>query len=154
MRETNESCVANIGLHNSETGETIGNVEAIIYKQHKNYSIKRLNMKIWQEGLDAVMNSVISSNLDTKLFNYIKALMDKNGQILINQTQLAEEFNVKRNKIATFIRKLVDEQFIHKVQNGVYIINPFIIRPKGMTNEDCENAQGYWETIYGIPERN
>jgi len=153
MRVTDESLVANIGLHNSETGETIGAVDAILYRKHKNYSIKRLNMKIWQEGLDRVMNEVISSNTDTRLFNYIKSLMDKNGQILINQTHIASEFNLSRQKIATFIKKLINTGFIHKVVNGVYIINPFIIRPKGMSNEDCEAAQTYWASIYGIPNK-
>jgi anti-sigma regulatory factor (Ser/Thr protein kinase) len=153
MKEVEESYIANIGIHDTSTGDVIGEIPAIHSVKNKYYNIKRLNMMIWDEGLNEVMEAAVSSKTDMKLFIYIKSLIDKNGQLIINQTHLADQFNINRVTVARFIKKLIKAQFIHKQAPTVYIINPFIIRPKGMSNEDCEAAQEYWANIYGIPEK-
>jgi predicted transcriptional regulator len=116
---------------------------------------QRLNMFIWQEGLDQVMEEVISSKNDIKLFNYIKTSMNKHNKVTINQTKMAKDLGLSRVKVFQFIRQLVEAGFMHKAYAYTYIVNPFILVSTWMKNrrDEIEAAQEYWASIYGIPTK-
>ena len=153
MRITRENIRAKIGLHDVSTGALLGEVETNREIEHRNYSIKRLNMKIWQEGLDRVIENTCNSKKQIQMFNYVKNSVDKNGRILLNQTQMSKDMSTVRSATSKFVSSLQKEGFIEKESNGIYIMNPFIIKPKGMTNADCEMAQESWAMTHGVPDR-
>ncbi len=94
--------------------------------EEPDYTPVRLKMKIWDKAFKWVENKVIHSNTDMKLFNHIQEEADKINQIYISQTEWAKEYGVSRNKIATFLKKLIDIGFLHKKATGVYVMNPFV----------------------------
>ncbi len=94
--------------------------------EEPNYTPLRLTMRIWDNAFKWVENKVIHSNTDMKIFNDIQTGADRINQVYINQTEWAKEYGVSRDKIAKFIKKLVDIGFIHRRAVGVYTVNPFV----------------------------
>jgi biotin operon repressor len=114
-------------LRNSLTGETQPiKPPSDDKKDIPYYRIERLRMKIWNDGMNFVENRVIHSNLDIRLLNHIKDKADLSNRVCISQTELAKQFGTSRNKISTFLKKLIDIGFIHKEQRGIYTINPYV----------------------------
>lgn len=151
MRISTEDVGFEIEAFRSDTGESVGTLKASRRIQHKNYSIRRLNMKIWQEGMDWVYEQVATSRTNTVIFNTLKNEVDKHNEIRTNITRLAESLCVDASTIRKMIKKLKDINFLYSSERGVYRVNPFIMKSKGITNEEIENNQKWWEQNIGIP---
>ena len=135
----------------SDTGESVGTLKASKEFHHKNYSIKRLNMRIWEEGMDWVYLQVATSRTNTMIFNALKHEIDKHNEIRTNITHLAEKINVDPSTIRKMIKRLKDINFLYTQERGVYRVNPFVVKAKGITNEELENNQKWWEKNIGLP---
>ncbi len=119
------------------------------------YTVLRLQMKIWNKAFKWVENKVIHSNTDIRLFNDIQDKADELNQVYIIQSKLAEEYGLSRNKIATFLKSLIDVGFIHKKARGVYTVNPFVFSSqKAWSNGGAKGIskiqKNWWWTV-GIP---
>ena len=150
MREINENTFVEVGLVNMDTGE-ITTTTARQSKKIKYYSIKRLNMKIWEDGLSFALESVCRSNLDIKIFNAIKSSVGSDFKINVNQSRLAERLNTSRNSVALVLKRMRDINFIKSKVRGEYEINPFVVAPKSAKNEDIEAKQFEWSRNGEVP---
>ncbi len=150
MRETREEAIISGEFINNVTGE-VSSIDFVHQLNHRNYSIKRLNMKVWDVGLDWVCSKVINSNLDQRMFVAIKQSLDKDNEFRKNVTNLSKEINTSGSNMRRMIKKLVDINFLTRKERGVYIANPFVVRNKGMTNIKCESLQKQWKDMIGEP---
>jgi hypothetical protein len=150
MRESRESVALSGFFTDLQTGE-VSDFHATKEILHKHYSIKRLNMKIWDVGLDWVGNKVIKSNLDYRIFTAIKQSLNRHNEFRKNVTELALEIGTTGSNMRKMLKKLCDINFLYRVERGVYLANPFVIKAKGMTNIECEELQTNWKTNVGEP---
>ena len=139
------------GLYNYSTGE----IEPLQTSDDSNYNVRRLNMKIWTEGMDFVMESVCKSSKDIELFNHIKKMAGSQNDIILSPTQLAKEHNVSKQKVTQFIKSLIDIGFIAREAPGVYRLNPFVMLSHKAWSvggtKTAQYLQNTWSREYGEP---
>ncbi len=150
MRILSESTEVDIEAFDATTGERVGTLTAIKKTDVKHYNIKRLNMKIWQDGMDWVYLQVGTSRTNTMIFNTLKNEMDKENEIRSNITKLAEHISVDGSTIRKIIKKLVDINFLYRKERGVYLVNPYVVKAKGQSNKTTEGLQAYWASVFGV----
>ncbi len=150
MKITSERTEVMLETFDSTTGERVGEINATKITEVKNYSIKRLNVKIWQDGMDWIYLQVATSKVNTMIFNSLKNNMNTENEIRSNITHLANEIEVDSSTIRKMIKRLIDIGFLHRMERGVYLVNPFVIKAKGQNNQTTENKQAYWTSIYGF----
>ena len=108
-------------------------------------------MRVWQEGLDWAMEKVCKSALDIKIFNAIKQSMDRYGEYRGNQSEMAETLGTSRMSISRVIGRMKDINLLKQKGKGIYEFNPFILAPKGSSNEEIEKRQFEWSEGGSIP---
>ena len=86
-RITTEEMIVPMDILDRTTGEIVS-FSGTLKRSHRNYSIKRLNMKTWDIGIDWVIQKVCASRLDIAMFNYIKQSIDKNNEVRIVQKNM------------------------------------------------------------------
>jgi len=150
LRETREEALISGSFIDNMTGE-VSNISMSHQMNHRNYSIKRLNMKIWFEAYEHITGSVCNSGLDIKMLSAIKQSMNSHNEFRGNVTEISKTINTTPANMRKMIKKLVDIKFMYRLERGVYLINPFIIKAKGMTNERCESLQDIWRNEIGEP---
>lgn len=145
MEEYVERISTPFEITNKRTGEVypLKGVEA---KPKKHYSVWRLNVRIWQQAYDWVMEKVCHSQKDIELFNAFKNAADSNNKVIWNQTKQAKKFNISRQKMVDFINRLVRVGFTYKLEDKVYFINPFVYASSGASNsgEQLARVQQTW----------
>ncbi len=150
MRETREEAIVSGSFTNDVTGEMTS-----MYMSHKlnhrNYSIKRLNMKIWFEAYEYVTSAVCNSSLDIKMLSAVKMSIDSHNEFRGNVTHMAKLLGTTPANMRKLVKKLVDVSFFHRLDRGIYLANPFIIKAKGLTNAECEKLQDKWRDEIGEP---
>ncbi len=123
-------------------------------EQEPDYTPARLTHRIWGKANMWIENKVINSNTDMRILNRIKEEADRLNQVYISQTEWAKEYGVSRNKVATFIKKLIDVGFLHKKATGVYVMNPFIYcstKAWSGGNKPVIKLQSDWRFTVGNP---
>ena len=74
----------------------------------------------------SVLGIIDSKQLD--VFIYIAENTDQSNNLFLGTySKIAKDVNVSRPTIAKIMRKLQDNNFIKKVQNGVWLVNPNIL---------------------------
>jgi len=115
-------------LIDTETGESIfvDNIVKRVYGQ-KNF------WKVYLFDFLCVLGILDSKQLD--VFIYIVSNTDQGNNLFYGTyKKIAKDCNVSEPTIATVMRKLMDNNFIKKIQNGLYEVNPNIIM-KGNDNK-------------------
>jgi predicted transcriptional regulator len=156
MRETKNETLIDLQVINPITGE-ITNFKGKNVSTVKNYSIKRLNMRIWLEAYEWVGSIVVKSNLDYQILSYIKSLGDENNVFVINKTKLAKTFGISSRKLFDVIERIRQTGFITNegFDRGMYMLNPFVIISKSAANKgnkNIERLQDEWEELHGVPD--
>lgn len=124
--EYNENTQTLIGtrqkeLMDVETGESIW-VDQIT---KRSYGSKNF-WKIYLMDFLTVLGIIDSKQLD--VFIYIAENTNQStNQFIGTYDKIAKDVNVSRPTIAKLMKKLQDNKFIKKVQNGVWLVNPNIL---------------------------
>ena len=97
-----------------------------------------------------MQEEVITSTLDLKIWNLLVNSYKKHGicehngsPISING--LSSHFEVTRQKISKFIKRAKDANFI-QVRNRLIYINPHVLVPYAISDNDLYDLQQQWET--------
>lgn len=81
--------------------------------------------KIW---LGHILSSIdLIGNAKTKLAFWILDNMDSQNQLIGTHRKIAEKTGMSTKTVTETIKILIDADFLQKVQNGVYRINPEVI---------------------------
>jgi DNA-binding MarR family transcriptional regulator len=151
MRETTESLSLYGSFINGVTGE-VSEITATHQMSHKNYSIKRFNMRMWIEAYSWLMEKGCNSSKDISIFNHIISELDKENEFRGNQKMIAEELDTSTRNITKMINKLISLGFFIRKERGVYLANPFVLVSKKVkSNAEIEELQKSWKSLYGIP---
>ena len=81
--------------------------------------------KIWMKNLIATMELV--GNQKTKLAYWIIDNLNKENQLIITYRKMSEETKISIETVRMTMKILLDADFLRKIQNGVYIVNPDIV---------------------------
>jgi len=106
---------------NAGTGEIIDTV--VIEKEVEN----DFNFhKIWLEDLMGIMDLIGGRKLDVLRY-LLDRMRDVDNSISVTYTQMEKELKISRRTIAETMKILQEANFIKKIQNGLYMVNPDII---------------------------
>ena len=82
--------------------------------------------KIWLNDLMSVLNLIGGKKLD--ILKYLLSEMrTQDNTISVTYTKIQEKLNTSRKTIAETMKILQEANFITKVQNGLYMVNPDVI---------------------------
>ncbi len=138
---------------NRQTGE-IADLKGVIEKPIRNYTLRRLNVKLWIQAYAWFQERVLHSNLDVKILNKFMDMADSQNLVLWNQSKVAKELGTSRQKIAEFTKRLKDIGFIAKEAQGVYRINPYVYLSTGANalGKEASRLQWDWFRRFGEPK--
>jgi hypothetical protein len=81
--------------------------------------------KIW---LGHILSSIdLIGNAKTKLAFWILDNMDSQNQLIGTHRKIAEKVGMSTKTVTETLKILIDADFLQKIQNGVYRINPNIL---------------------------
>ncbi len=81
--------------------------------------------KIW---LGHILSSIdLIGNAKTKLAFWILDNMDSQNQFIGTHRKIAEKVGMSTKTVTETLKILIDADFLQKIQNGVYRINPNIL---------------------------
>jgi hypothetical protein len=145
MRETHiiESFEASIIDSNGE----IHPIEATKEISNKYYSIRRLNLKICYEDFIEVQSKLCRSSKDILIFGHLFQRVDKENELRVNITKFCEQYNYTRSRVNKMLQESIEINFIKRLDRGIYLINPFIFKSKGCSNQTIERLQKEWHQI-------
>ena len=145
MKETKiiESFTASIVDSNGE----LHPIEATKEISSKYYSIRRLNLKICYEDFIEVQSKLCRSSKDIIIFGKIFDKVDKENELRISVTKFCEKYNFTRSRVNKMLQEAVKVGFIKKLERGLYVVNPFIMKGKGTSNKTIEKLQKEWNLI-------
>lgn len=81
--------------------------------------------KVWMKSFIATMNIV--GNQKTKFCFWLIDHINKENIIIGTQRTLSAQSGVSYQTVNATLRLLLDADFLRKVQNGVYIVNPDVV---------------------------
>ena len=110
--------------------ENTGELESTNYiEEHTVSKLKGGFNLMYHKSYEEITETVISSNLDMKLFNWItNEFTYKRVETSLSYL----DFNDKTISISSFkrmIKKLVDINYLLRVRRGIYRLNPYIYIP-------------------------
>jgi hypothetical protein len=143
MRETHiiESFEASIIDSNGE----IHPIEATKEISNKYYSIRRLNLKICYEDFIEIQSKLCRSSKDILIFGHLFEKVDKENELRITITKFCNQYNYTRSRVNKMLQESVEINFTKKLDRGIYLINPFIFKSKGCSNQTIERLQKEWK---------
>ena len=116
----NSSSIPRIEIMNAETGESIP-LDTVTARRPR-----RLKMNIWVEGYDFVIEKSVKTPLDFKMLSHIKKNVDAENQFIGSLADIAAATGTTRATVSKFIKKLVAVGFLHKIQQSVHMVNPYV----------------------------
>jgi predicted transcriptional regulator len=106
---------------NNETGEII---ETLVIE--KNIEQDFNFYKVWLNDLLNVLEVV--GNKKLKVIKWILNNIDpKTNRIVTTHEEIAKELGITRVVVSQTFKQLIDNNFIKKIRNGLYMVNPDII---------------------------
>jgi hypothetical protein len=145
MRETITTSSVLLEVVNPETGNKFV-AEGSSKEVSKYYKINRITSRVNSMDLLNVLAKVCKSPKDLNTMNVLLDESNGDGRIVItNISTRAVELNVARSKLNSILSSAVKENFLFKIDKGVYMINPYIfIGKKVRSNELREALQKEW----------
>jgi len=126
---------------NEETGE----IETKDFKEVKISKGIKGGWRMVYKSYDEVQIEVLRSSLDIKIFVYIRDKFTyKNTEIYLSPTTIAEELNTTHQKVSTLIKKLIKNNFLFRIERGIYRLNPFMFLPY---KADAKALQKEWREL-------
>jgi len=106
--------------HQQYINKNTGEVEDfnVIKMESRDFNFDKIWIAHILDSLEAIGNQKI------KVMLHLLKIKNRDNLVVITQRKLSEETNVSINVITDTIKLLVNSDFIQKVQNGVYRINP------------------------------
>ena len=113
------------------------------------YSITNITSRINAMDMFTIMEKTCKSAKDISVFNALTERTDKENKVRIdNISDLAKTLEVSRPKLTMFLKALVTNGFFHKLDRGVYMINPIIfVGRRVRSNTLRAEAQMFWRTL-------
>lgn len=88
---------------------------------------------------------------DYKVLFFLCSKMDpRTNNIYIKQIQIAQELHLDKGNVSKAIKKLRDEQFIAKIQNG-FMLNPNLFYVGKARREDREDVRELFDSLVEHP---
>ena len=84
----------------------------------------------WQKAYARTMADYLelTGHAPTKVLAYFLRKKDSNNLIIGSYDDIAEAADVSRRTVASMIKILQKKQFLRKIQNGVYMVSPELMR--------------------------
>ena len=125
---------------NESSGEFVETefVEKVKYKPNG----KQGWTKMYRTGYDEVMME-LSSRLEMAIFIYIRDSFTRSASIAVfNQTKMADKLSTTRSTVNRLMKKLEKLQFIRKIDDKLYKMNPYVFAPY---HADLQSLQKEWD---------
>jgi predicted transcriptional regulator len=88
---------------------------------------------------------LMKTNLELSILIAVKDMFSSSKvEIGINQTHLAKKLKISARTVRSVFKRLTDNDFIKRLDNGNYRLNPFIYLP---LNSDAETLQLEWTAL-------
>ena len=111
-----------VGTHefiDAETGELREMQVSSIEERDFNFH------KIWMRNFISTLDLV--GNQKTKLAFWIIDNLNKENQLVMTYRQIAEKTNISLDTVRITMKVLLDADFLRKINNGAYMVNPDIV---------------------------
>ena len=121
VRKKTQTIIGTQRYINADTGEILETT--VIEKEvERDFNFH----KIWLNDLMSVLNLIGGKKLD--ILKYLLSEMRTQDNIIsVTYTKIQEKLNTSRKTIAETMKILQEANFITKVQNGLYMVNPDVI---------------------------
>jgi hypothetical protein len=148
MKEVVSRTMIEVDMINPHSGE-IFKVQGSDEHISTYYSVRNITSRINSMDLFTAMEKTCKSSKDIYIVNTLFDKADSHNEIrLSNITNTAKDLGVSRVKLTTFLKRMVDTNMLHKLDTGIYMINPFMFTGRRVrSNELREAAQVMWDTI-------
>lgn len=81
--------------------------------------------KIW---LQSIINSIdLIGNQKTKLAFWIIDNLNRENQLIMTYRQIADKSGISLDTVRVTMKALIDSNFIRKINNGAYCVNPDVL---------------------------
>lgn len=124
---------------NEDTGE-IEPFKFVEDSRFKN-SFKK-GWRMYYTDYDDMLEKVIRSSKDVAMLHYLKEKINRDFELNINITKESARMKVGRNKLSTFLSRLVDANFLCRTDVG-FKSNPFMYIPYMANN--IKEKQEEWK---------
>lgn len=148
MKEVINRTLLELDVANPITGEVF-KVSGTNEESSKYYSIKRITSRINAMDLFSIMEKTCKSSKDISVLNILLETADDQNKIRIdNISKLSEELSISRVKLTKFLKILVDNRLLNKLDTGIYLVNPLVfVGRRVRSNKLREEAQSQWEQL-------
>jgi len=111
----------------------------------KYYSILNLNRKVQFMDLIDAISKMTNSSQEVSIFGALFNDLDQENCIKINVSEESKKLNIHRTGITKILKKGIECNFLKKIGQKEYFINPLIIKgSKFRTNALFEQVQRKW----------
>ena len=148
MKETYKTVTVELDVVDPNTGEMF-QAHGTNTEHSKYYNIRNITSRTNIMDLLNIMSRTTKSPKDIEILNHLLEQADKYNEIRLNITQTAKQLSVSKPKLTLLLKALVENNFFHKLDKGVYFVNPFIfVGRRCNSNKLREEAQKRWYNIY------
>jgi len=95
--------------------------------------------------LFTLQSKICNSSKDIEIFRDLLLATDKYNELRINISKFSEKNKYSRSKVMSIIKKSVDVELMHRLERGVYAVNPFVFQSIGSNNGTIEQCQSQWK---------
>ena len=147
MKFNEEVAYVPMDVVNPFTGET-QSIEGRVVKTNVHYSIQKLNTKVDIMTLLQAVQLIGNSSKDTHIIERLIDKADDKNIIHINIAKYARDILVSRSQLNLIIKRSIERNLLHKIETGVYMLNPFIVISKSIRSSNgIETAQKKYREI-------
>lgn len=139
----------NLELYDSGTGEYIGKGNLSLSPNYNR--LKRLNMKIWAEGLSFARKKICKGINDVVILDEIIRSLNTKNVFERNITHMATFLGVSRQAITALIKRAVEINLMKKISRGQYEFNPFVVKGRSCPSKYMELLQKEWSDEHTEP---
>lgn len=148
----NNDCVTsdNSTIDNLNIEDFTAEARLVVYQINLANTQGMKNMKY--NDLSTIGETIIKSNLDAKMFFFIirhqslNSMLKKSyGTDLATTSYIAKKFDVTPQKVRGFIRECIEQKLLKKLSKN-FIVNPYIIAPYMIKNNQLHQLQLWWDS--------
>ena len=125
-----------------------GELEAQDYRAIQTVRKIKGGYRMVYKSYDDIQVSLLKSGLDIKIFLYIRDKFTyQRIESNISARKIADELETTTSKTSHLIKLLVDNDFLMRVDRGIYRINPFMFIPY---KSNAELLQKEWKELKSV----